>query len=96
MNHGLRFNPNKTKCIINGKNPFIKDPKWYIDESELEVVEYINFLGCVLGNNSSALFKSGLSHFYSFEKNTENCLDFIRNILQIFCGSKYLMYRSCS
>ena len=47
VNHGLRFNPNKTKCIINGKNPFIKDPKWYINESELEVVEHINFLGCV-------------------------------------------------
>ena len=53
VNHGLRFNPNKTKCIINGKNPFIKDPKWYINESELEVVEHINFLGRVLGNNCS-------------------------------------------
>ena len=53
VNHGLRFNPNKTKCIINGKNPFNKEPKWYINESELEVVEHTNFLGCVLGNNCS-------------------------------------------
>ena len=37
-----------TKCIINGKNPFIKDQKWYINESEVGVVEHINFLGCVL------------------------------------------------
>ena len=37
----------------NGKNPFIKHPKWYINESELEVVKHINFLGCVLGNNCS-------------------------------------------
>ena len=53
VDHGLRFNPNKTKCIINGKNPFIKDPNWYINELELELVEHINFLGCILGNNCS-------------------------------------------
>ena len=32
INHGLRFNPSKTTCIINGKNPFLSKLKWYIGD----------------------------------------------------------------
>ena len=44
-NHGLRFNPSKTTCIINGKNPFLSKPKWYIGESSLETVQHMEYLG---------------------------------------------------
>ena len=46
--HGLRFNPSKTKCVLFGKNPFSLRPKWYIDNEELEIVEYIDYLGAKL------------------------------------------------
>ena len=48
--HGLRFNPSKTKCIIYGANPFIYDPKWHIQGTELQVCSTINYLGSVIGN----------------------------------------------
>ena len=30
-NHGIRFNPDKTKCMIFGNNPFTDNPKWNIE-----------------------------------------------------------------
>ena len=53
INHGLRFNPSKTTCIINGKNPFLSKPKWYISESSLETVQHMEYLGGYIGNKGS-------------------------------------------
>ena len=53
---GLLFNPGKTECYINGKNPFVSRPKWYIGESELKITDNINYLGVTLDS------KRGLSH----------------------------------
>ena len=49
-NHGLRFNPGKTKCVINGKNPFIYDPSWYVSGFKLTVVDQVEYLGAYVGN----------------------------------------------
>jgi hypothetical protein len=55
-NHGLRFNPSKTKCVIYGRNPFCVNPVWYIDGQVLDIVDHVEYLGAFLGNNG------GLAH----------------------------------
>ena len=50
---GLLFNPTKTECYINGKNPFVSRPKWYIG---LKITDKIKYLGVTLD------IKRGLSH----------------------------------
>ena len=52
-NHGLRFNPGKTQCIIYGKNPFNLQPSWHIDTCELQIAENLEYLGTFLGHNGS-------------------------------------------
>jgi exonuclease III len=49
-NHGLSFNPGKTKCILTGSNPFTSDPSWYIGENVLETCNNIQYLGAYVGN----------------------------------------------
>jgi hypothetical protein len=49
--HGLRFNPRKTTCMINGKNPFCSIPKFYISRDQLCMKDNIEYLGAALGNN---------------------------------------------
>ena len=53
-NHGLRFNPGKTQCIIYGKNPFNLQPSWHIDTCELQIAENLEYLGTFLGHNGSS------------------------------------------
>ena len=48
--YGLRFNPTKTECVINGRNPFVTEPKFYIDAKELCLKNNITYLGATLGN----------------------------------------------
>ena len=43
--HGLIFNPAKTKCAIYGKNLFYVNPQWYINNYELVIADYIDYLG---------------------------------------------------
>ena len=52
-NHGLRFNPGKSQCIIYGKNPFNLQPSWHIDTCELQIAENLEYLGTFLGHNGS-------------------------------------------
>ena len=39
--HGLRFNPNKTTCMIMGGNPFTIMPTWKIQDVPLRIVDTI-------------------------------------------------------
>ena len=52
--HGLRFNPTKTSCTIQGKLPFTVQPQWYIDECLLTTKTNLNYLGSIVGNNCGA------------------------------------------
>ena len=51
--YGLRFNPNKTSCMIAGENPLTIVPSFYMGSSPLHVVDSISYLGPVLGNKGS-------------------------------------------
>ena len=51
--HGLRFNPTKTQCVIYGKNTFVSNPLWYLNNVELQVANEITYLGICLSNNPS-------------------------------------------
>ena len=51
VKHGLRFNPKKTNCIVNGNVPFMSAPKWSIEDDNLEVVDNMKYLGTVIGNS---------------------------------------------
>ena len=53
-NHGLRFNPTKTSCTIQGKLLFTVQPQWYIDECLLTTKTNLNYLGSIVGNNCGA------------------------------------------
>jgi hypothetical protein len=50
-NHGLSFNATKSSCIIFGKNSFVKQPSWLLNNSSIEVVTEIDYLGAIIGNN---------------------------------------------
>ena len=38
-NHGLKFNPEKPKCMIAGKNPFMSIAEWFIGNKSLELCD---------------------------------------------------------
>jgi len=50
-NNGLNFNPQKTQCTIFGRNPFITQPVWTLDEIALSNTNELTYLGTVLGND---------------------------------------------
>ena len=50
--HGLKFNHNKTNCMISGGNPFVVKPKLYIEKNILSIAHNIDYLGVTLGDNS--------------------------------------------
>jgi hypothetical protein len=37
--------------MINGKNPFIDIPKWFINGNQLPLEDNLDYLGAALGNN---------------------------------------------
>ena len=43
--HGLRFDPNKTTCMIMGGNPFTIMPTWKIKDVPLRIVDTIKYFG---------------------------------------------------
>ena len=49
-NHGLKFNPEKSKCMIAGKNPFMSIPEWFIGNKSLELCDNLEYLGGFIGN----------------------------------------------
>ena len=48
VQHGLRFNPSKSHCMISGGNPFTSLPTWSIAGKTLCVTEELSYLGTVL------------------------------------------------
>ena len=48
QNCGLKFNPQKTECMLSGSNPFNNVPKWTIENVSLTVVPSIKYLGTIL------------------------------------------------
>jgi hypothetical protein len=54
-NHGLSFNPDKTSCVIFGKNPFSASPKWKLDDTVLNIDNSMKYLGTMLGDFSGSL-----------------------------------------
>ena len=53
-NHGLNFNPVKTECMIYGANPFVNGPSWILDNTSLNVVTSIRYLGTTLSYHDKA------------------------------------------
>ena len=50
MSHGLRFNPNKTVCMIRGQNPFTSIPSWSIEGIQLALSDKLPYLGSSIDN----------------------------------------------
>ena len=68
----LLFNPNKTVCMVYGNNPFVNEPKWYINGVCLTYQDNIKYLGNKLGKSngySHASLRSGCANksFYALQ-----------------------------
>ena len=50
--HGLRFNPEKSLCMIRGKNPLTDLPVWTIEETPLRIVDELSYLDTSIDNHS--------------------------------------------
>lgn len=53
VSHGLKFNESKTQCITFGKSPLRPLPTWTMNDSTLQEVDSINYLGAVLTSHPS-------------------------------------------
>ena len=51
VEHGLRFNPAKTFCSTFGKNRFVNEPTWSLNNHTLSSVENLTCLGVNLSSN---------------------------------------------
>ena len=85
--HGLRFNPVKTNCLIKGKHSFNNDPKWYINGTGLKNRTTYKLLSAVISINSgkehvSSRLNSCRKAFYSLQGAG---LSFIVWILILLC-----------
>ena len=47
---GLKFNPQKTECLIVGNNPFTPMPEWYLNGALLSLSDSLTYLGTCLGD----------------------------------------------
>ena len=47
---GLKFNPQKTECLIVGINPFTSMPQWYLNGASLSLSDSLTYLGTCLGD----------------------------------------------
>ena len=50
--HGLRFIPDKTKCLLFGANPFDSISNWKMNNTSLSVESNLTYLGAEIGSNS--------------------------------------------
>ena len=68
---GLRFNPSKSICMIQGKNPFRTEPECIIDGQPLQIKPNITYLCAVLGGNNGphcdSRMRSAQRAFYSIQ-----------------------------
>ena len=69
--HGLSFNAGKSSCIIFGKNTFVNQPSWYLNNCSIGVANEVDYLGAVIGNNNqshiSKRIKSCRRSFYNLQ-----------------------------
>ena len=72
--HGLRFSPLKTNCLIQGKNPFDKIPSWFLKNNKISIKSNVNYLGVSLSecnNNNNDHVQARISAcrkaFYSLQ-----------------------------
>ena len=70
--HGLRFNPSETSCMLFGNNPFDSLPVWTIDGVNLQIESSITYLGAELsphgGNkHTESRIRSTQRAFYSLQ-----------------------------
>ena len=49
----FKFNKDKSKCIIIGKNNFIHEPKWFVHGQSLENVSSMEILGNIFNNKGT-------------------------------------------
>lgn len=54
VQHGLRFNPQKTTCMIYGDNPFTDVPSLSISNENLKVTNSLTYLGAGLAQDGGA------------------------------------------
>ena len=71
--HGLRFNPAKTNCMIMGGNPFTTEPVWTIDNVPLNVSANIKYLGTEFGDltgkeHCDSQIKASMKAYYSLQR----------------------------
>jgi hypothetical protein len=66
---GLRFNPNKTTCMVAGRNQFVESPVWTINDVELSQQDNITYLGTELGprQHAEARVHSANRAFYALQ-----------------------------
>ena len=50
----FNFNISKSKCIIMGKNVFVTEPVWFLNNNPMEIVHTVDILGCRFNNNGTA------------------------------------------
>ena len=69
--HGLRFNPDKTKCTVFGKQMLMTKPKWILNNTVLDHVDSLEYLGVVISNNTECHVDSRIRScrraFYSLQ-----------------------------
>ena len=46
--HALRFNPNKTECVIFGRSTLQPHPEWELNETKLSETDTVTYLGVTL------------------------------------------------
>ena len=51
----LRFNLDKTKCLLFGANPFDTIPNWKMNNTSLSVDSNLTYLGAEIGSNSGRI-----------------------------------------
>ena len=71
IDHGLSFNPTKTKCITLGKCHLQSTPLLELNGSQLKMYDSIDYLGAILSNDHSLHFerriKSCRQAFYGLQ-----------------------------
>ena len=51
-NHGLRFNPQKTNCVIFGNRTLSPHPDWSLDSVRLAECDSVSYLGVILSSSN--------------------------------------------
>ena len=59
--HGLCFNPAKTECITLGNTTLCPNPRWRINDTNLQNVDSVSYLGVMLSNSPSVHVNSRIT-----------------------------------